>query len=153
MNKKINKKIYLKIAERSFDLRTSGLWAQHASTAPLCSTVELYSFRQKPLLYYSTNLNIAYSTDKTYFCFHSLFIFSLYKFYTLKLSQFRFIFVSMLLNIMTQSTREKLLPKPQKYLYWKQSARRIVINLPEDVGLSVCCTKKFISKSIQTKSS
>ena len=24
------------IAERSFDLRTSGLWAQHASTAPLC---------------------------------------------------------------------------------------------------------------------
>ena len=25
------------IAERSFDLRTSGLWAQHASTAPLCS--------------------------------------------------------------------------------------------------------------------
>ena len=30
-----NKKKYL--AERSFDLRTSGLWAQHASTAPLCS--------------------------------------------------------------------------------------------------------------------
>jgi hypothetical protein len=26
------------IAERSFDLRTSGLWAQHASAAPLCST-------------------------------------------------------------------------------------------------------------------
>ena len=26
------------LAERSFDLRTSGLWAQHASTAPLCST-------------------------------------------------------------------------------------------------------------------
>ena len=25
-----------KLAERSFDLRTSGLWAQHASTAPLC---------------------------------------------------------------------------------------------------------------------
>ena len=25
------------LAERSFDLRTSGLWAQHASTAPLCS--------------------------------------------------------------------------------------------------------------------
>ena len=24
------------LAERSFDLRTSGLWAQHASTAPLC---------------------------------------------------------------------------------------------------------------------
>ena len=24
------------VAERSFDLRTSGLWAQHASTAPLC---------------------------------------------------------------------------------------------------------------------
>ena len=26
------------VAERSFDLRTSGLWAQHASTAPLCFT-------------------------------------------------------------------------------------------------------------------
>ena len=26
----------LLLAERSFDLRTSGLWAQHASTAPLC---------------------------------------------------------------------------------------------------------------------
>ena len=26
------------LAERSFDLRTSGLWAQHASTAPLCYT-------------------------------------------------------------------------------------------------------------------
>ena len=25
------------IAERSFDLRTSGLWAQHASAVPLCS--------------------------------------------------------------------------------------------------------------------
>ena len=24
------------LAERSFDLRTSGLWAQHASAAPLC---------------------------------------------------------------------------------------------------------------------
>ena len=27
----------MNLAERSFDLRTSGLWAQHASTAPLCS--------------------------------------------------------------------------------------------------------------------
>ena len=27
---------YQKLAERSFDLRTSGLWAQHASAAPLC---------------------------------------------------------------------------------------------------------------------
>ena len=26
----------IKIAERGFDPRTSGLWAQHASTAPLC---------------------------------------------------------------------------------------------------------------------
>ena len=33
-----NKIYYFKkyLAERSFDLRTSGLWAQHASTAPLC---------------------------------------------------------------------------------------------------------------------
>ena len=29
-------KKYKEVAERSFDLRTSGLWAQHASTAPLC---------------------------------------------------------------------------------------------------------------------
>ena len=28
------------LAERGFDPRTSGLWAQHASTAPLCSTNE-----------------------------------------------------------------------------------------------------------------
>jgi hypothetical protein len=32
--KKKKKKI---LAERGFDPRTSGLWAQHASTAPLCS--------------------------------------------------------------------------------------------------------------------
>ena len=33
------KKIYnnfKKLAERGFDPRTSGLWAQHASTAPFC---------------------------------------------------------------------------------------------------------------------
>ena len=29
-------KVKFLLAERSFDLRTSGLWAQHASTAPLC---------------------------------------------------------------------------------------------------------------------
>ena len=29
------------LAERSFDLRTSGLWAQHASTAPLCFSYHL----------------------------------------------------------------------------------------------------------------
>ena len=28
------------IAERGFDPRTSGLWAQHASTAPLCCVLE-----------------------------------------------------------------------------------------------------------------
>ena len=33
--KVLSKKIVL--AERGFDPRTSGLWAQHASTAPLCS--------------------------------------------------------------------------------------------------------------------
>ena len=32
------------LAERGFDPRTSGLWAQHASTAPLCSGEE-NSFR------------------------------------------------------------------------------------------------------------
>ena len=32
-DKRKKKKI---LAERSFDLRTSGLWAQHASTAPRC---------------------------------------------------------------------------------------------------------------------
>ena len=28
------------LAERGFDPRTSGLWAQHASTAPLCSPMK-----------------------------------------------------------------------------------------------------------------
>ena len=28
------------LAERGFDPRTSGLWAQHASTAPLCSHIQ-----------------------------------------------------------------------------------------------------------------
>ena len=30
------------VAERGFDPRTSGLWAQHASTAPLCSQQSAY---------------------------------------------------------------------------------------------------------------
>ena len=30
------KNLKAKIAERGFDPRTSGLWAQHAPTAPLC---------------------------------------------------------------------------------------------------------------------
>ena len=29
------------LAERGFDPRTSGLWAQHASTAPLCCGREI----------------------------------------------------------------------------------------------------------------
>ncbi len=32
----INVKILKKLAEDGFDPSTSGLWAQHASTAPLC---------------------------------------------------------------------------------------------------------------------
>ena len=36
------------LAERSFDLRTSGLWAQHASTAPLC--YHNYETKQKGML-------------------------------------------------------------------------------------------------------
>ena len=37
ITKFLNCKKYKNIlAERIFDLRTSGLWAQHASTAPLC---------------------------------------------------------------------------------------------------------------------
>ena len=42
------------LAERSFDLRTSGLWAQHASTAPLCYH------------YFKTTEN----SMMTMFCFH-----------------------------------------------------------------------------------
>ena len=42
------------VAERSFDLRTSGLWAQHASTAPLCYH------------YFKTTEN----SMMTMFCFH-----------------------------------------------------------------------------------
>ena len=34
--KGLNQNIERAIAERGFDPRTSGLWAQHASTAPLC---------------------------------------------------------------------------------------------------------------------
>ena len=30
------------LAERGFDPRTSGLWAQHASTAPLCCCEEVF---------------------------------------------------------------------------------------------------------------
>ena len=33
---RVAKEKKIKIAERGFDPRTSGLWAQHASTAPLC---------------------------------------------------------------------------------------------------------------------
>lgn len=38
-----------RLAERGFDPRTSGLWAQHASTAPLCS---LLSASEKMLIVY-----------------------------------------------------------------------------------------------------
>ena len=31
------------LAERGFDPRTSGLWAQHASTAPLCFDAKLHN--------------------------------------------------------------------------------------------------------------
>ena len=43
------------LAERSFDLRTSGLWAQHASTAPLCyhaqnnQILHFYNINQKKI--------------------------------------------------------------------------------------------------------
>ena len=30
------------LAERGFDPRTSGLWAQHASTAPLCCLIHVW---------------------------------------------------------------------------------------------------------------
>ena len=33
------------LAERGFDPRTSGLWAQHASTAPLCCAAASGKFR------------------------------------------------------------------------------------------------------------
>ena len=38
--KKEKEKSKSHLAERGFDPRTSGLWAQHASTAPLCSVME-----------------------------------------------------------------------------------------------------------------
>ncbi len=38
-SKKIN--VIKSLAERGFDPRTSGLWAQHASTAPLCYTLSI----------------------------------------------------------------------------------------------------------------
>ena len=41
MNNMLAKRIHgnKTLAERGFDPRTSGLWAQHASTAPLCLLV------------------------------------------------------------------------------------------------------------------
>ncbi len=37
---------YLEIAENGFDPLTSGLWAQHASAAPLCYTPQLVASTQ-----------------------------------------------------------------------------------------------------------
>ena len=37
------------LAERGFDPRTSGLWAQHASSAPLCSL----DYKSEYEIYYS----------------------------------------------------------------------------------------------------
>ena len=37
----IGNKTKKSLAERGFDPRTSGLWAQHASTAPLCLDIHL----------------------------------------------------------------------------------------------------------------
>ena len=44
---KIGKEKFL--AERGFDPRTSGLWAQHASSAPLCSL----DYKSEYEIYYS----------------------------------------------------------------------------------------------------
>ncbi len=37
------------LAERGFDPRTSGLWAQHASAAPLCSIVRFHFKDNNPI--------------------------------------------------------------------------------------------------------
>ena len=54
------------LAERSFDLRTSGLWAQHASAAPLCCVTvhkssKLLAFNSE--IYIATNDNNTNSKD------------------------------------------------------------------------------------------
>ena len=41
-------KVKLFLAERSFDLRTYGVWAQHASTAPLCDLHQRTANRLPP---------------------------------------------------------------------------------------------------------
>ena len=48
LKKQIRPSLKKILAERSFDLRTSGLWAQHASTAPLC-----YHAKNKQILYFN----------------------------------------------------------------------------------------------------
>ena len=48
LKKQIRPSLKKILAERSFDLRTSGLWAQHASTAPLC-----YHAKNKQILHFN----------------------------------------------------------------------------------------------------
>ena len=60
-NKKIEKKSSrgksTPLAERGFDPRTSGLWAQHASTAPLCFDVQLSTKAQRVANFYFYSFN------------------------------------------------------------------------------------------------
>ena len=50
--KDINSNEIKLLAERGFDPRTSGLWAQHASTAPLCyDVIILISYSSRTCLY------------------------------------------------------------------------------------------------------
>ena len=60
------KKIFL--AERGFDPRTSGLWAQHASTAPLCYThgVNKYVVFHWPSKIWCNRLQIQHKHKSTY---------------------------------------------------------------------------------------
>ena len=46
------------LAERSFDLRTSGLWAQHASTAPLCFMLKGFDLKLALYINFQCDSNI-----------------------------------------------------------------------------------------------
>ena len=63
LSKKNNKNNWL--AERSFDLQTSGLWAQHASTAPLCCLLIKNGFVVTPWIFcFWRNTTRATMTDR-----------------------------------------------------------------------------------------
>ena len=59
-----------KIAERGFDPRTSGLWAQHASTAPLCCSESLRCKMRSRRFHVFMSINVLLATEGLKICHH-----------------------------------------------------------------------------------